>query len=158
MLSRGIVVGIGVDGGASNDSGDMLGELRTGMMVHRIEGVHEDLERKDWLTPKDVFRMATRNGAEILNRNDIGSLEVGKAADIILIDISDIPYAGGLHDPLGALVYCGCSHIVDTSIVNGQFVVRKGRLSRISQELIASKANEISARLLARVQRKRQTR
>ncbi len=158
MLSKGIVVGIGVDGGASNDSGDMLGELRTGMMVHRIEGVHRDLEGKDWLGPKDVFRMATRNGAEILNRNDIGSLEVGKAADIILIDISDISYAGGLHDTLGALVYCGGSHIVDTSIVNGQFVVRKGRLIRASQELIASKANEISARLLARVQRERQAR
>ncbi|OGP93636.1 MAG: hypothetical protein A2156_15795 [Deltaproteobacteria bacterium RBG_16_48_10] len=154
MLSRGIVVGIGVDGGASNDSGDMLGELRTAMMVHRINGVHKDLEIKDWLRPQDVFHMATKNGARILNRNDIGSLEVGKGADIILIDISGIPYAGGLHDPLGALVYCGCNHIIDTSIINGQFVVRNGRLARTSQESIASKANEISSRLLSKASRK----
>ena len=151
MMSRGIPVGIGVDGGASNDTGDLLGELRTTMMVHRIEGVHPGLKPEDWLGPHDVFRMATRNGATILNRKDIGSLEVGKAADLIVVDLSGIPYAGALSDPLGALVYCGCSHVVDTSIINGKRVVRDGRLTQASEEKICQKANEIAKRLLDRV-------
>ncbi len=95
--------------------------------------------------------MATRNGAMVLNRNDIGSLEIGKAADLILVDLSGIPYAGALSDPLGALVYCGCSHVVHTSIINGKIVVREGRLTQASEEKICQKANEIARRLLDRV-------
>jgi cytosine/adenosine deaminase-related metal-dependent hydrolase len=148
MISRSIPVGIGVDGGASNDSGDLLGELRTTMLVHRIEGVHPGLKPEHWLGPQDVFRMATRDGAKILNRRDIGSLEAGKAADLILVDLSGIPYAGALSDPLGALVYCGCCHVVHTSIINGKVVVREGRLTGASEEGIASRANEIARRLL----------
>ena len=94
--------------------------------------------------------MATRNGAAILNRNEIGSLGVGKAADLILVDLSGIPYAGALSDPLGALVYCGCSHRIHTSIINGEVVVREGRLTRASEEEIARRANEIARRLLNR--------
>jgi 8-oxoguanine deaminase len=150
MISRGIPVGIGVDGGASNDSGDLLGELRTAMMVHRIEGVHPGLRPEEWLGPLDVFLMATRNGAKILNRKEIGSLEKGKAADLILVDLSGIPYAGALSDPLGALVYCGCSHRIHTSIINGEVVVREGRLIRAAEEEIARRANEIARRLLDR--------
>jgi 8-oxoguanine deaminase len=148
MIARGIPVGIGVDGGASNDSGDLLGELRTTMLVHRIEGVHPGLRPEAWFGPREVFGMATRNGARLLNRTDIGSLEVGKAADLILVDLSGIPYAGALSDPIGALVYCGCSHVVHTSIINGEVVVREGRLTRGFGEGIAQKANDIAARLL----------
>jgi len=120
-------------------------------MVHRIEGVHPGLKPEDWLGPYDVFRMATKNGATILNRNDIGSLVVGKAADLIIVDLSGIPYAGALSDPLGALVYCGCSHVVHTSIINGKIVVKDGRLTQVSEEAICQKANEIAKRLLDRV-------
>jgi cytosine/adenosine deaminase-related metal-dependent hydrolase len=148
MVSRSITVGIAVDGGASNDTGDLLAELRIAMLVHRIEGVHPGLKPEHWLGPQDVFRMATRNGATLLNRQDIGRLEVGKAADLILIDLSRIPYAGALSDPLGALVYCGCCHVVHTSLVNGKVVVRDGRLTQASEESIASRANEVSHRLL----------
>jgi len=152
MKSAGVVVGIGVDGGASNDSGNMLGELRTTMMVHRIEGVHKDYPTEKWLEPKDVFMMAMRNGARLLKRNDIGSLEVGKAADLIIIDLNQIGYGGGLHDPLGALVYCGCKHIVDTSIINGEFVVRDGRLTKASEEDIVVRANKAAYRLIKEAQ------
>lgn len=148
MIANGVNVGIGVDGGASNDSGNMLGELRTTMMVHRIEGVHGDLKRKDWFGPADVFEMATTKGARLLNRDDIGMLESGKAADIIIYDISTIPYAGSLSDTLGALVYCGVSGIVHTSIINGKIVVKKGKLVTADEKEIASKANQVSEKLL----------
>ena len=150
MLLQGVTVGIGVDGGASNDSGDMLGELRTTMMVHRIAGAHKGLKAEDWLGPREVFSMATRNGARILNRGDIGVLAAGKAADLIVVDLSGIAYVGALQDPLGALLYCGCSHVIDMSIINGEVVVRDGRLTRLSQEAIAARANEISNRLLGK--------
>lgn len=150
MISKGVVAGIGVDGGSSNDTSDMLGELRTTMLVHRIKGLYKNFRIEDSLCPRDVFCMAIKNGARILNRNDIGSLEVNKAADIILIDITKIPYAGGLHDPLGALIYCGCNHIVDTSIINGKFVVKNSKLTQASEESIALKANEIATQLVAR--------
>jgi cytosine/adenosine deaminase-related metal-dependent hydrolase len=119
------------------------------MMIHRIEGVHPGLKTEEWPGPRDVFEMATRNGSKILNRSDIGSLEIGKAADLILVDLSGIPYSGALSDPLGALVYCGCSHIVHTSIIHGEIIVRDGKLTRACEEEIASKGNEVASRLLA---------
>ena len=126
MVKAGITVGIGVDGGSSNDSGDMLAELRNTMYVHRIRNVHKNVSFQDWFSPEDVFLMATNGGAKLLNREDIGSLEVGKAADIILINMNQVAYASAMSDPLGALVYCGCNHIVDTSIINGKIVVKMG--------------------------------
>lgn len=78
---RGIPVSIGVDGGASNDSGDMLGELRTMLYVHRIDGGHPGYGPERWINAKEVFEMATVNGAKCLNRDDIGMLKEGMAAD-----------------------------------------------------------------------------
>ena len=150
MLEENIIVGIGVDGGASNDSGDMLSELRTTMLVHRIQGVHaqQKFGYDKWLKPTNVFWMATRNGAKLLNRDDIGSLEIGKAADIIIYDLLKIQYAGALSDPLGALVYCGYNHIVDTSIVNGEVVVRNGKLTRIKEDEIVEAANKMANNII----------
>ena len=79
MLDAGVPVGLGVDGSASNDSSNMLAELRQALLAHR-QG--RDPER--WLTAEDVFWMATRGGARCLGRDDIGSLEPGKAADLVL--------------------------------------------------------------------------
>lgn len=154
MVKNNVNVGIGVDGGASNDSGNMLGELRTTMMVHRIEGVHCDLKREDWFGPSNVFEMGISNGAKLLDRNDIGMLAVGKAADVILYDISTIPYAGGLSDILGALVYCGSSGIVDTSIVNGRLIVRNGKLLKVDEKEVATKANDVARRLMEKAAQK----
>lgn len=154
MINSGVNVGIGVDGGASNDSGNMLGELRTTMYVHRIEGVHDHFACDEWFGPYDVFKMATHNGAKLLNRNDIGSLEVGKAADLIMYDINKIPYAGGISDLLGALVYCGSSAIVDTSIINGKVVVKNNKLVNADEEKIVEQANHISMKLLNQAERK----
>lgn len=148
MISANVTVGIGVDGGASNDTGNMLNEIRTTMLVHRIKGVHHNLNPGEWLGPREVFRMATVNGARLLNRDDIGSLAAGKAADLVLFNVLTIPYAGGLSDPLGALVYCGGSGYVDTSIINGEIVVRNGRLVKAAEDEIVSKANEVSFKLM----------
>ncbi len=142
MMDAGVPVSLAVDGAASNDSSDMLGELRQCLLVHRIKsGV-------DSMPAEDVFYIATRGGAEVLGRDDIGSIEVGKAADIALFDIRKIGYAGALHEPLSALVFCGDSHIADKVIVNGRIVVEKGSLVNISEEELFEKANKLSRRMI----------
>lgn len=153
-VKAGVNVALGVDGGASNDSGDMLGELRGMLYVHRIQGAHKEYEPKDWFNAKDVFGMATANGAKLLNRNDIGELAPKKAADIVLFPIRTIAYAGGMADPRGALLYCGNQHIADTTIVNGKVVVEEGRLVNADENEIIQDADRAAAHILDKVQEK----
>lgn len=144
MLSRGIRVGLGVDGSASNDSSDMLAELRNCFLLHRLGG-------SGAITTRQVLKMATLGGASLLARNDIGTIEVGKCADIIGIDLSEISRAGAIHDYLGSVVLCGSCHNVSLSIINGRAVVRGGRLVNVDEDEIVSRANEISLRLVGKL-------
>jgi 8-oxoguanine deaminase len=149
MAAAGVNVSVAVDGGASNDTGDYLGELRLALLVHRIHGLHPEPHAGAKATsPYEVLKLGTRGGAAVLGRDDIGSLAVGKAADIVLYDMNRLAYAGALHDPLAAILLCGESHIVDTTIVNGQILVRDGRLVSMDESIIAAGANEAAARLL----------
>jgi cytosine/adenosine deaminase-related metal-dependent hydrolase len=150
MLAAGVPVGVGVDGAASNDGGSMLGELRLVHLVHRLPGLHPDYPPERWLTPHDVLWMATRHGAAILGRDDIGRLAPGCAADVAVIDLRQVGYAGGLHDPLATLLMAGDSTVVDTTIVNGTIVVRDGRLTRVSQARVVDDANQMSAAMVRR--------
>lgn len=138
MLDAGVPVGLGVDGSASNDSSDMLGELRSCLLVHRIaSGVGS-------MPAEAVFRMACRGGARVLGRDDIGTLEPGKAADLVLWDVSGLGFAGALHDPLAALLFAGDSHIARAVMVNGELVVEDGRLVRADERALAEKAHHIA--------------
>lgn len=141
MLDAGMRVGLGVDGSSSNDTSDMLAELRMCLLIHRLNGVSS-------MTAMEVLRMATKGGAEILGRPEIGELSVGKAADVILINLNKLPYAGSLSDPAAAILFCGASHIVEYAIVNGEVVVEKGRLVKIDEEEVARKANALSQKIL----------
>jgi cytosine/adenosine deaminase-related metal-dependent hydrolase len=142
MLDRGIAVSLAVDGASSNDSSDMLGELRQCLLVLRIlSGVAS-------MPADDVFWMATRGGASVLGREDIGSLKVGKAADIALFDMRQIGYAGAAADPLAALLFCGNNHTARTVIVNGQVVVENGKLTGADEDEIVRTTNTETERLL----------
>lgn len=143
-LNKNIPVGLAVDGSASNDTSDMWGELRTCLLLHRARwGV-------DSIKPAEVIKLATRGGADILGWPEIGSIEEGKAADIILLDLKKIGYAGSVFDPLASIILCGNSHIVDTSIVNGRVVVEKGKLLNINEEELVEQANQLTKMLLER--------
>ncbi|MBI4803041.1 MAG: 8-oxoguanine deaminase [Elusimicrobia bacterium] len=125
FLDHKVPVGLAVDGSASNDASDMLGELRQCMLVHRVKsGV-------DSMTARDVFRMATRGGAEALGRDDLGSIEPGKAADIAIFDVSGLDFIGSRSDPLASLLFCGASHRTKYTIVNGRIIVKNGRLVNV---------------------------
>ncbi|HLN64457.1 MAG TPA: 8-oxoguanine deaminase [Symbiobacteriaceae bacterium] len=142
LLKAGAPVGLGVDGSASADSSNMLFELRAGYLVHKL--VHGPTA----LTAEDMLWLATRGGAAVLGRDDIGSLEPGKAADVVLVDTRQIGYAGAHHDGAGLLVMTGSTQVVDLVIVNGHIVVKDGRLTRVDEERVMAQANVASARML----------
>ena len=111
-MAEGVKVGLGVDGSASNDGSHMLAEVRQAMLLSRIrEGItgfslSKDASRK-LITAREVLELATRGGAAVLGRSDIGSLEVGKCADFIAINLNRLGYAGGQQDPVAAAVFFG---------------------------------------------------
>ena len=142
LLRAKVPVGLGVDGSASNDSSDMLGELRSALYVHRLA------EGPAATHVEDVLWVATRGGAEVLGRDDIGQLTAGYAADLSIWDVGGIGFAGALHDPLAAVVFCGDSHVAKHVLVNGEHVVADGRLTRVDERKVAAEANRIAGELV----------
>lgn len=141
LMKHGVKLGIAVDGSASNDGSNMWEEVRrTYLMNHLKYGT-------EGLNAYQVLRMATRGGAEVLGRDDIGILEKGKAADIVLFDLSDIAYAG-CHDPLVGLVTCGNTSLVKLTMVNGKIVVRDGKLMTINSEEVSKEAHKLASNIV----------
>jgi cytosine/adenosine deaminase-related metal-dependent hydrolase len=117
----------------------MLAEARQALLAHRGG---EDPSR--WLTAREVLWMATRGGARCLGRDDVGSLEPGKSADLILIDTRRLSYAGAGSDILAALVFSPWPEVVDYVMVNGQFVVRSGELQGVDVPKLVEKADRVA--------------
>ena len=141
LLKHGIKVGIAVDGSASNDGSNMWEEVRRSYLMNHLKyGI-------EGLNAYQVLRMATRGGAEVLGRDDIGVLEKGKAADIVLFDLNDIAYAG-CHDPLVGLVTCGNTSLVKLTMVNGKIVVRDGKLMTINSEEVSKEAHKLASNIV----------
>lgn len=135
-------IGIGVDGSASNDASSMIREVRQAMLLQRVRYGAESF------SARDALYLATMGGARVLHREgEIGSIEVGKAADLITFDMSGIEFAGAQSDPLAAIVHCGAEH-VDTAMVNGEIRVHEGRLVDESLYRLIPRHNEISLRLI----------
>jgi cytosine/adenosine deaminase-related metal-dependent hydrolase len=142
MLDAGVPVGLGVDGSASNDTSNMLAEARQAMLAHRLGA-----DPSAWVTAEEALWMATRGGARCLGRDDIGSLEPGRAADLILIDQRRLSYAGAGDDPLAALVFSPWPEPVDTVMVNGRVVVEGGQLLGVDVPALVDQADRIAARM-----------
>lgn len=141
-LDAGVAVGVAVDGSASNDTSDMLGEARQAMLAARVKsGV-------DSMTARQALRMATRGGAAVLGRDDIGQIAAGKAADVAVFDVSGLDFAGSAGDPVASLLFCGASHRTKWTIVNGHVVAENGRLVNIDERQVAARANAACLDLL----------
>ena len=121
MLNHGINVGLGVDGSASNDSSDLMGEARQALLLQRV--VHGG----DAVSARDALEIATLGGAKVLGRDDIGSLENGKRADFAVFPLDSVALAGNW-DPVAALVFCSPVQALHT-VVDGSFIVRDGFLT-----------------------------
>ena len=148
----GVLVGLGVDGSASNDGSHMLAEARQAMLLARVrEGItgfslSRDPNRK-LLTARQALWLGTRGGAAVLGRSDIGGLEPGKCADFIALDLSHLEYAGAAHDPVSAAVFCQPRN-VDYNVVGGKFVVKEGQLATIDERRLIERHNEAARSLL----------
>jgi cytosine/adenosine deaminase-related metal-dependent hydrolase len=142
MIKKGVPVGLGVDGSASNDSSNMILEMKSAFLMHRL--VHGMKS----ITAEDVLALATNGGRDVLSQPEIGSLEVGKAADMFMVNSKRLGFAGGLYDPVSAIVNTGDTQIVDYTIVNGEIVVEDGELTRVDEDEIIAKANSISAKMV----------
>ncbi|AON55514.1 8-oxoguanine deaminase [Herbaspirillum seropedicae] len=140
MLDAGVPVGLGVDGSASNDSAHMLGEVRQAMLLQRV-GFGPDA-----MTARQALEVATLGGARVLNRDDIGALKPGMSADVVMFDTRQIAFAGALHDPVAALVFCTPAN-VDCSIINGRVIVREGQLTSIELGAVLERHNQLSLAL-----------
>ncbi len=150
--AAGVNVGLGVDGSASNDGSHLLGEVRQAMLLARVkEGItgyslSNDPNRK-LLTARDALWLGTRGGAAVLGRTDIGSLQVGKCADFFAVNLNRLDYAGALHDPLAAIVFCE-PRGVDYTVVGGRFVVKDGKLLPVDECRLIEKHNQAAKRLV----------
>lgn len=152
FIRAGVKVGLGVDGSASNDSSHMLAEARQAMLLARLRaGLNgASLSNKPdnpILTARQVLELAMRGGAAVIGRTDIGSLEPGKCADFIAIDLNRLDYAGALHDPVAAVVFCTPPK-VDYSIIGGKMIVKEGQLTTIDLEKQIEKHNLSAKRLV----------
>jgi cytosine/adenosine deaminase-related metal-dependent hydrolase len=148
MLDNRVRVALGVDGSASNDGNHMLGEARQALLLQRV-GWPGFESRADRLTAREALELATRGGAQVLRRDDIGSLEPGKAADIVAFRIDDLIHAGGLSDPVASLLTCAPSRAW-LSVINGQIVVEDGQLRTVDLEPLIERHNHISQGMLER--------
>jgi cytosine/adenosine deaminase-related metal-dependent hydrolase len=173
-LSAGVKVGLGADGSASNDGSHLLAEVRQAMLVARLrEGIEGfsrtpdppqappreasprgkfgefgGRERGGLMTAREALWLGTRGGAAVLGRADIGSLEPGKCADFFALDLNRLEFAGAVHDPVAAVVFCQPIR-VDCTVVAGRFVVRDGRLAPLDEAELAARHNQAAKRLLA---------
>ena len=159
MLNAGVPVGLGVDGCASNDAAHMVNEARQALLLARVGRAMQPPEVRDGrtffgcdlgpaeMTARDVLGMATRGGAQVLGRKDIGHIAVGMCADLALFDLDTLGFAGGaVHDPVAALLLC-TSPQADYTIINGRVVVRKGQLTTLDLGPVVERHNALAIQL-----------
>jgi cytosine/adenosine deaminase-related metal-dependent hydrolase len=164
--AAGVNIGIGVDGSASNDSSDLLAEVRSAMLVSRVkegitgfsaspdpspsgrgQGEGESREVRALMSARDALWLGTQGGAAVLGRNDIGSLEVGKCADFFAVNMNRLEFAGALHDAAAALIFCQPVR-VDYTVVGGKFIVKERQLVTLDERNVVKMHNKAAKRLL----------
>ena len=142
MLNLGVPLGLAVDGSASNDGSNLLEELRVAYLLHRLaSGTSAP-------SGYDLLKVATRGGAALLGRSDIGSLEPGKCCDLFMIDDRRLELVAATADPAAVLCTVGINGPVDRTIVHGLVTVEQGQLTRIDEEEVAAEAQACVNRYL----------
>jgi cytosine/adenosine deaminase-related metal-dependent hydrolase len=141
LVDASVRVGLGVDGSASNERGDLFLEVKQALLVARGRG------GPTALSAREALRLGTRGGAAVLRRNDLGSLEPGKRADFAVWRTDGLELAGADADPVSGLVFSG-PHRVDRLVVGGRDVVRGGALVRGDEQEIAQEHRKQAARFL----------
>jgi cytosine/adenosine deaminase-related metal-dependent hydrolase len=151
MRAAGVPVGLGVDGSASNDGAQMVAEARLALLLQRVGAALEPFGcdvGPSAMTARDALELATRGGAKVLGRTDIGHLAPGMCADLALFDLRTLSFAGGaVHDPVGALLLCASPQAACT-IVNGRVLVREGQLASFELAPVVERHDRLALELL----------
>lgn len=143
MLRAGVNVGLGVDGSASNDASNLLGEARQAYLLHKLSAGNQGP------TAEESLWLGTVGSSRVLGWEDaIGSLEVGKAADLFLIDAERLDYAGALFDDRTLPVVAGIGQNVDMTVVGGRIVVKDGQLVNVDERRVARQAQAAASRMV----------
>ena len=144
MLDAGVKVSLAVDGSASNDSSHMLAEARQALLLQRVT------KGAAALTVEETLEMATLGGARVLGRDDVGSLQPGKAADFVGVTLDRLQFAGAAcHDPVATLLMC-TPPTVDLSVINGRIAVEDGHIPKLDLERIVARQNELALDMVRR--------
>ena len=152
MLEAGLRLGIGVDGGASNDSGSMLGELRLAYLLHRVAGGEGAVPWESWLSPYRLLTLATRDSADCLGWSKIGRLATGCRADLTAFRLSGVAYAGAPRDPLATLLLTGDNDRAALTMTDGRVLVRDGALLDQDEAALQHATDAATNRLIERAQ------
>ena len=157
-LDAGVRVGLGVDGSASNDSSNVLLQARQAMLLSRLQmglqppvgprrhfllSQSHPLRADEWMTARQALELATLGGASVLRRDDIGALAAGKCCDFFTLDLNTIAYAGALHDPVAAILFCAPQN-ARTTVVHGRVVVEDGAITTVEMSRIVEEHNRFS--------------
>lgn len=161
MRNAGVPVGLGVDGSASNDAAHLVNEARQAMLLARVGRAMQPPEQRGGrtffgcdlgpaeMTARDALWLATRGGAQVLGRSDIGALQVGRCADLALFDLDTLAMAGGaVHDPVAALLLCA-SPAARHVVVHGQVRVRDGVVTSLDMGPLIERHNRLARQLVA---------
>ena len=140
MRDAGVKVGLGVDGSASNDAGNLILEARQAMLLQRVA------RGADAMSARETLELATLGGAQVLNRPDCGALIPGKRADIAIWDVSGIESAGSW-DPVASLILCGPTRVRDL-IVEGREIVRAGQIKTFDIACAITRQNRLAQKLI----------
>lgn len=159
MLNAGVSVGLGVDGSASNDGAHMVAEARQALLLARVGRAMQPPEQRGGktffgcdlgpaeMTARDALFIATRGGAQVLGRSDVGHLAPGLCADFAMFDLRTLGFAGGaVHDPVASLLLCASAQAAYT-VVNGRVVVRQGQLTTVDLGPLLERHNRLALQL-----------
>jgi len=161
MVNAGVPVGLGVDGSASNDGAHMVNEARQALLLARVGRALSAPETREGrrffgcdlgpaeMTARDALHLATRGGAQVLGRRDIGHLAPGMCADLALFDLRTLAFAGAaVHDPVASLLLCASAPAAYT-VVNGRVVVRGGQVTTVDLGPLVERHNRLALQLAA---------
>lgn len=139
-----VLLSLGCDGSATNDSSNLLDSLR---MAYLMQAFHSK-QRGGCITPYELLKIATINGAKTLGRDDIGSLEIGKAADLFMVDTTNLELTGTWHDPANLLARVGVTGPTWLTMVGGNVVSREGKLVGIDEEKLSYEGEQVCTDVL----------
>ncbi len=145
MFDAGVRLSLGVDGAASNDNSNLMHCIHSAYMLQALVSAQHEFAVPE---PSEFLNMATRGGASVLNRPDLGSLSAGQAADLFMLDMRKMDYVGALHDPASLIAKVGVSTPVDLTLINGRVVWRDGEFPGLDEQAMAQEAQRHVERIV----------